>query len=120
MKKLLLMPMWRNWQTRTTQNRVPSGVSVRPRPSVSNMSRVNPSSQYRTTTSNSCFSEVIAVSAISDDADIGVVDVRVMKYAKSDVGEQPWAVSLEIGNKRDNLAVSQTDLERTPADLCGH
>ena len=46
------------------------------------------------------------------DADIGVVDVRVMKYAKSDVGEQPWAVSLEIGNKRDNLAVSQTDLER--------
>ena len=29
------MPVWRNWQTRTTQNRVPSGVSVRPRPPVS-------------------------------------------------------------------------------------
>jgi hypothetical protein len=29
------MPVWRNWQTRTTQNRVPQGVSVRPRPPVS-------------------------------------------------------------------------------------
>ena len=29
------MPVWRNWQTRTTQNRVPSGVPVRPRPLVS-------------------------------------------------------------------------------------
>jgi hypothetical protein len=29
------MPVWRNWQTRTTQNRVPKGVSVRPRPPVS-------------------------------------------------------------------------------------
>ena len=29
------MPVWRNWQTRTTQNRVPSGVPVRPRPPVS-------------------------------------------------------------------------------------
>ncbi len=33
--KLNDMPVWRNWQTRTTQNRVPSGVPVRPRPPVS-------------------------------------------------------------------------------------
>ena len=31
----IIMPVWRNWQTRTTQNRVPFGVSVRPRPPVS-------------------------------------------------------------------------------------
>ena len=30
-----IVPVWRNWQTRTTQNRVPSGVPVRPRPLVS-------------------------------------------------------------------------------------
>jgi hypothetical protein len=29
-----IVPVWRNWQTRTTQNRVEESVSVRPRPPV--------------------------------------------------------------------------------------
>ena len=37
----IIMPVWRNWQTRTTQNRVPWGVSVRPRPPVSDDSMPN-------------------------------------------------------------------------------
>lgn len=46
------------------------------------------------------------------DVDLGVVDVRVMRFTRPDSTGEPWAIQLEIGNKRDNLAVSNVDLAR--------
>lgn len=44
--------------------------------------------------------------------DFPVTDLRIMKESKSDVTEQPWDVSLTLGDLDDDLGTTQTDLER--------
>ncbi|WP_245153936.1 phage tail spike protein [Jeotgalibacillus proteolyticus] len=46
------------------------------------------------------------------DEDLGIVDVRVRKFKKSDIYGAPHAIELEIGDKLDDTGTTQADLER--------
>lgn len=41
-----------------------------------------------------------------------IVDLRIMKDSKSDMKGNPGGISLEIGNKTDDLSTTQADIER--------
>ncbi|MED4052931.1 phage tail protein [Niallia taxi] len=47
-----------------------------------------------------------------DVDDFPVTDLRIKKESKSDAQGQPWNVSLELGDLKEDLGTTETDLER--------
>lgn len=44
--------------------------------------------------------------------DFGTIDLRINRESRSDIGENPGDINLELGDARENLGTTATDIER--------
>lgn len=44
--------------------------------------------------------------------DFGTIDLRINRESRSDIGENPGDINLELGDARENLGTAATDIER--------